>query len=165
MHLGADRVAGLVLVSGTIESNTERNRSNFGELSLAVTAMRNAGGEKANLDATQKFLTESYRAGEWDPRLYDRVLAANLSLSSSERSRAVQRPSHRYASELNALGVPVLLIHGDADNLFSVESSRAAHADLVHSELLEYADTGHWPFLERSRRFDTDVAAFADSVW
>ena len=164
VQLGADRVAGLVLVSGTIESNTQRNRENFGPLSREIAAMRSEGGVAADEDAARRFVSDSYQVGKWDPQLLDRVLKANLSMSPEERTRAVLRPSHRYASKLNSLGIPVLLIHGKADNAFSVDSSIAAHEDLGHSALIKYEHTGHWPFLEKSDRFNTDVARFVDSV-
>ena len=164
VQLGAPRVAGIVLVSGTIESNTDRNRENFGSLVDEVAAMQKSGGDSAFLESTRTFIADSYVSGAWDPDLFDLVLAANMSLSPDERARVVQRPPYRYASELNTLDIPVLLIHGDADNVFRIDSSVAAGDDLINSTFLRYEGTGHWPFLEMSDRFTRDLTAFVESV-
>lgn len=168
--LGSDRVVGLVLVSGSIESASPRNAKNFGPLASLVGAMTQDmtqdDRKTEELAAVEQFLKDSYIAGEWDPALYQRVLDANMSLTPAERRRVSQRPPGYFAAVLNDLKLPVLLIHGENDNVFSMQSSIAAHAELDHSTLHIYEDTGHWPFLERPVLFSEHLRAllrrFAD---
>lgn len=163
-YLGPERVAGLVLVSGTIEAGTQRNLDNFGQLMASVPEMTQGGEGDAEAVAVQHFLRASYLAGSWDPSMFRAVFDANMSLSPAERSRVALRPKRVFADGLNRDGTPVLLLHGRDDNVFKASSSIAAHEELNHSTLILYEQTGHWPFIERHERFNRDLLAFIQST-
>lgn len=163
VYLGATRIPRLVLVSGTTESATPRNAANFGPLFAALGAMTEDSEIELERAAVHRFLSQSYRAGSWPRDLYHMVFEANMRLTSAERSVVAQRPEQYFANDLVRLGVPVLLIHGAEDPVFSARSSRQAHAELPNSDLLIYEATGHWPFIEQASRFNADVLRFVDA--
>lgn len=163
-YLGSERIAGLVLVAGTIESNSDRNRSNFGGVRQAIAAELSNSGTDSESERARRFLTDTYHADAWDEQLLERILEVNLSYSAAELGRVTRRPAHKYAEAINRAGMPVLLIHGSTDNAFSANSSIAAHADLERSDLRLYEDTGHWPFLERVPRFNRDIVKFIETL-
>lgn len=164
VHLGRDRVSGLVLVSGTTESGTQRNVDSFGPLLDEVGPMTAPASGEEERQAVHHFLSESFVLGSWPRSLYEQIFDANMRLTSTERATVALRPTQRFATGLNGWGMPVLLIHGAEDPVFAVESSREAHAELDSSELLIYDDTGHWPFLEQPDRFNRDLRRFVDGL-
>ena len=162
-YLGRDKVAGLVLVSGTAESATERNRQHFGSLMSEVGAMFHDDVEAESI-AVERFVRDSYRLGEWDEALFQQVLDVNRQLSPSDRSLVVARPTQRYAEQINQSNIPVLLIHGEQDPVFKIDASLAAHSELNRSTFTVYAQTGHWPFVEQAERFNADLSTFVEAV-
>ncbi|MEO1202999.1 MAG: alpha/beta hydrolase [Pseudomonadota bacterium] len=164
VHLGRERIAGLILVSGTIESATPRNGSNFGPVSRESISGLGSADPAVRRAATRRYLQDSYRYGQWDPVMFDTALEANLEFTATERALVVARPEHRYAEALRSTGMPVMLIHGDADGVFLADSSVAAATELPDATLKLYPDTGHWPFLERPARFNADVREFAQTI-
>lgn len=162
VFLGSERIRGVVLVSGTVESGTQRNLENFGPLMTELAPMSQPAPIEREKAAVHRFLSESYRFGSWPEGLYERVFDANMRLTAAERSLVAQRPRQVFADDLNRLGIPVLLIHGADDPVFSAESSRQGHADLDNSVLNIYEDTGHWPFIEQASRFNSDLRSFIE---
>jgi len=164
VYLGSERIRGIVLVSGTTESGTQRNSRHFGPLMAELAPMTQSAPIDRETAAVRRFLVESYRFGSWPESLYEQVFEANMRLTAAERSAVAQRPRQVFADDLNRLGIPVLLIHGADDPVFSVESSRQAHAELNNSSLEVYGDTGHWPFIEQASRFNSDLVSFLEHV-
>ncbi|GHO96509.1 AB hydrolase superfamily protein YdjP [Reticulibacter mediterranei] len=60
------------------------------------------------------------------------------------------------------LHVPVLLVQGLEDALVPISYTRQLALALPHSQILEYEDCGHAPFLEQPERFNQDVLRFLD---
>ena len=162
VYLGPERVRGLVLVSGSIESGTPGNFENFGPLFRELGPMTQAGTLDEEKKVVHRFLSGSYLAGNWPPELYGKVFDANMRLTPLQRFTVASRPMQSFAEGINKIGIPVTLIHGEQDPVFLAESSRQAHAKLQNSSLHIYEDTGHWPFLEQSMRFNRDIREFAD---
>jgi len=162
VFLGSGRIRGIVLVSGTVESGTERNLENFGPLMAELAPLTKPAPIDREVAAVHQFLSESYRFGEWPRALYEQVFEANMRLTPAERSIVAERPRQVFAGDLNRLGISILLVHGAEDPVFSVESSRQAHAELDNSRLTIYEDTGHWPFIEQASRFNADLSSFIE---
>ena len=162
-YLGRDKVAGLVLVSGTAESATERNRQQFGSLMTEVDAMFQDDVAAESI-AVERFVRDSYLLGTWDEDIFQQVLDVNKHFTPSDRSLVVARPTQRYAEQLNESKLPVLLIHGEQDQVFKVDASLASHSELKQSTLTLYEQTGHWPFIEQAERFNADLSAFVEAV-
>lgn len=161
-YLGPERVTGLVLVSGTIEAGTERTASHFGPLMGRVGAMTTGGPNER--EAVETFLRDSFFVGGWDEALFQRVLDANLSLTPAERGRVAKRPMRKFAATLNDSGIPILLIHGERDNVFVAESSKVAATELDHATLNLFDSSGHWPFIEEAERFNRALVGFMDKI-
>ncbi|MEM9013500.1 MAG: alpha/beta hydrolase [Pseudomonadota bacterium] len=166
VHLGAERVVGIVPVSGSIESGTDAVRKKLGPLMEETAAMAAGPRGVEEENAVRRFLEESYFKGAWDPILFETMYAATMSLLPEERRRVVNRGvSYSNADDLNKIGTPALLIHGEADPLILAEASRQAHRELRRSTLVILDGVGHWPFLEDADRFNQEVAVFAKSVF
>jgi pimeloyl-ACP methyl ester carboxylesterase len=79
---------------------------------------------------------------------------AARSIASTLLSRA------SYLASMRAVGVPVLLVHGDRDRLVPVSSARAAHAACPGWELEIYEGIGHVPQLEAPERLAGSIGRF-----
>jgi pimeloyl-ACP methyl ester carboxylesterase len=67
-----------------------------------------------------------------------------------------------FAAELDAIDVPALLIHGDADASIPLEASSALAVDLIPSARLSvYENAPHGLMLSHRERFNEDLVAFA----
>ncbi|MEM1261929.1 MAG: alpha/beta hydrolase [Pseudomonadota bacterium] len=162
VYLGPDRVKGLVLVAGAMESGTDRVTQNFGPLFAELAPLTTSGPRDEEMAAVHRFLQDSYLFGDWPSALYERVFAANVSLSPLERATVAERPSQTFIEEVNRLNIPVALIHGEDDPIFSADSSVQTDAELQQSILIIYERTGHWPFIEQASRFNADLKQFVD---
>jgi len=63
---------------------------------------------------------------------------------------------------LGAIKVPTLVLHGEADGLIPLESSKKFAAAIPGARLLTYPNAGHLPQVEIPARSASDVAAFLD---
>ncbi|WP_439026560.1 alpha/beta fold hydrolase [Haloarchaeobius sp. DT45] len=70
------------------------------------------------------------------------------------------RVKTNYATRLDELDLPVLLVHGEGDPLFPVHWARRAHDRIEDSELVVFEDCGHWVPRERPLRFNTSLVEF-----
>lgn len=58
---------------------------------------------------------------------------------------------------------PVLLTHGQQDNVVKVESSKQNAAVIKHAKTSFYDNVGHMPFWEATPRFNRELRAFVNS--
>ncbi|MCT9096890.1 alpha/beta fold hydrolase [Haloarchaeobius sp. HME9146] len=70
------------------------------------------------------------------------------------------RVKTNYASDLDELDIPVLLVHGEGDPLFPVHWARRAHEDIADSALVVFEHCGHWSPREKPLRFNTNLVEF-----
>jgi len=82
-----------------------------------------------------------------------RDILIQLSLGFNERSMAT-------AERLGRLGMPVLVLSGDTDNLVPVEHARQFNQAIPQSEIVIYEGVGHIPQEEIPERSAEDVLAF-----
>ena len=66
---------------------------------------------------------------------------------------------------LRALRIPVVVTHGAHDRLFPVGMSRYTAAAVPGSQLSIYANSGHSPFMEDSRRFNRELKALLERAF
>ena len=71
---------------------------------------------------------------------------------------------HDTADALRSVGVPALVIHGDADPIFAPDCARELAARLPRARLEILAGESHQPFQEVPERFDALVGAFLREV-
>ena len=61
---------------------------------------------------------------------------------------------------LSAIKIPVLIIHGDSDQLCPVGAARYLHQHIPHSQLRIFPNCGHLPFLTREEEFNQALDDF-----
>jgi pimeloyl-ACP methyl ester carboxylesterase len=64
--------------------------------------------------------------------------------------------------ELAAMAIPVLFLHGVHDIPISVEAARWAVQNVPEARLVEFAESGHAPFLEEPEKFNAALMEFLD---
>jgi pimeloyl-ACP methyl ester carboxylesterase len=99
------------------------------------------------------------------------VAAMDRAFVSAARSLlTVNADPRRYRAAMDAIGVPVLLLHGEQDRLVPVAAARDAARRHPRWRTVIWPDTGHVPQIQVPERFvdlvlgwlDTDGAAAAD---
>lgn len=69
-----------------------------------------------------------------------------------------------YTDRLRAIGVPVLVVHGEHDNGVPVQYARTAAERLPDARLLVVPDAGHWVQRDRPEVVTPAVVAFLDGL-
>ncbi len=93
----------------------------------------------------------------------ERFIAFNMLVRPDIR-RAVSAREADYRPVLANLGKPALFTHGSADTVIMPRMSEEAAAIAPDSRISWYDGAGHMPFIEDQTRFDTELAAFADTA-
>lgn len=108
-----------------------------------------------------------------DEAIRARLAVAEIS-SGKETIRKLQ-PSDEEASggprivkaipleQLDAINVPVLILHGREDKMIPLSVAVRMHEHLKHSEMHIFGECGHWVQLEREVEFLFQVRAFLNS--
>ena len=87
-----------------------------------------------------------------------------MSAESYKRQfRAVR--AHDAAAGLASIAVPMLVLHGDADDLIPLPAAEHLAAGIAGARLRVYPGTGHMPQLERREEFLADLRGFLASVF
>ncbi|MGH3648385.1 MAG: alpha/beta fold hydrolase, partial [Micromonosporaceae bacterium] len=73
---------------------------------------------------------------------------AVLRLYRATRQRAVDEWSTRTAAALRGLDVPALVVWGARDAYLPVAQARRQREVFPQAEVVELADSGHWPMLD-----------------
>jgi len=155
---GSGAVSGLVLVSGT----SVMSRHVAGPATPEMRRMAEALDFGENLVATRAFLTRC-TAEPIDPAALALMLTWNLAVPPPVRQALSGRPAD-YDATLAALDIPVLAIHGDRDAVNLPTMSEHTVRRCPRARMLLYPGVGHIPFWEAPERFDTDLAAFIDTL-
>ncbi|WP_417244312.1 alpha/beta fold hydrolase [Celeribacter sp.] len=67
-----------------------------------------------------------------------------------------------YTSDLRAIDVPTLIVHGDDDQIVPIDASGRRSVDIVdNAELKVYAGAPHGLTVTHAQRFNTDLLSFA----
>ncbi len=73
--------------------------------------------------------------------------------------------SNRLAhADLDALGIPILMITGSADQLFPAPLIIDSAARLANATLVEIAGAGHSPYFERPDEYNDALLRFLEKV-
>jgi 3-oxoadipate enol-lactonase len=102
------------------------------------------------------------------PDDYERLLAARLEYPTPPECWAAQYDAcERFVqagARVEEIGVPVLVVHGDADRVVPIENGRALAARLASARLFELPGRGHLAPLEDPETFNRAVAEFVSEV-
>jgi 3-oxoadipate enol-lactonase len=101
---------------------------------------------------------------EANPDLYDELLAARLEFPTPPGCWQAQYDACVRFVETGApveqIGVPTLVVHGDADNVVPVSNGRALARRIPQAELVELQGHGHLALMEDPGRFNAAVISF-----
>jgi len=158
---GEDRLAAINLVG----ANTEIGDSLMPYLSAPFLAVMPAllSNDVTRSSSGVKELIALLTASALPDELFYLLLGYNMAVSPKVRAAMVMRSVNHDATLAN-LSVPVLVSHGEDDNV--VLKPLADH----HLSLLQngsasfYPGAGHSPFMEAEQRFDADLAELVTSV-
>jgi len=157
---GDGAIAGAVYVDGVIELG------NAQQIVAHPSVYRNLNSDdlRTRLDAQRAFLALCFHA-QPAPATFERLLSS-AALASWDMQRGVfMMDSAAAATGLSRLKAPLLLLYGERDALVHAKPSIARALELnPRAASVLYAQAGHAPFLEQPRRFNHDLARFADAA-
>ena len=154
------RVSGLVLTATTAAPLTPEEA----EMRRATAARLERDGM---LDHALEMAGRLFGpAARRDPDLVLPILETMLTTSPAGAAAALRGRAERppYDRLLGGLGVPALVLVGDADFFSTAEITAQLVASLPDPEVVVLPGIGHMPNLEAPERFDETVRAFAASV-
>ena len=114
---------------------------------------------EANLAATTVFVGACFA----EPPSTDELAAMvefNM-LCPPDIRRWCRDRSEDYTGAFGAVRVPLLVIHGERDEIIPVRAMEAGLAAVPQAEFLRFERAGHAPFWEEPERFNEAMAAFA----
>jgi pimeloyl-ACP methyl ester carboxylesterase len=91
------------------------------------------------------------------------MLGINLQCPSRVRAALFSRTLQN-DDVLEQLMVPVLVIHGEADEVVKIDTGRHIASNVKHATMSTYDRAGHALFWEQPERFNAELAEFAASV-
>jgi pimeloyl-ACP methyl ester carboxylesterase len=92
---------------------------------------------------------------------FETILAFNMVTPAQVRAH-MQGRSTPYEDALRSLRVPVLVTHGEKDQIVSPSIGRYTASVIPHAVTSFYPEAGHMPFWEDAPRFNRELAAFVD---
>lgn len=120
----------------------------------------------ADLGVYKQVLQLNYLTSFFDTtnlRKLDIVLDNDFFRQNALLMRGLYRDYARYDVNyypfLRRVAVPVLIIHGRADNI-PLEADERLTSSLANSTLLVFDSSGHFPFIEENVKFTSEVVAF-----
>jgi 3-oxoadipate enol-lactonase len=103
---------------------------------------------------------------EANRNLYDELLAARLEFPTPPEAWEAQYAACvRFVEQgapVEQIGVPTLVVHGDADNVVPVSNGRALARRIPQAELVELPGRGHLALMEDPTRFNAAVINFLE---
>jgi 3-oxoadipate enol-lactonase len=154
-HRGA--VAGLVLVSTQAGADSPEARSKRD----ATVAQVKAEGISGLVDSMLPKLLAPANA-KADPELVAalRELMEEASVDGVAAALQAMRDRPDSTPMLGQIDVPVLVVHGNQDELIGVSAAEAMHAAISGSRLVLLEGAGHMPNLEQPDAFDEALIEF-----
>jgi pimeloyl-ACP methyl ester carboxylesterase len=150
---GDDAIAGINFVDAMTKASPEWT-SPGGKL---VSAMSAAEPDE-NIEHTLAFL-RACTAVPVPPEELQEMLAFNMLTPVEVRSHMSGRPTP-YEDTLRKLRVPVLVTHGEKDQIVLPVVGHYTASVRSYAEASFYPESGHMPFWEDASRFNSELATF-----
>ncbi len=151
LSYGDDSIAGINFVGATTKNpENAPGRALIGAMATADES-ENAGRTLAFLNACTALPMSADDL--------DGMLAANLLTPVEVRSYMSGRPTP-YEEALRRLRVPVLVTHGEKDQIVPLDVGQYTASVVSGAEASFYPESGHMPFWEESVCFNRELAAF-----
>lgn len=155
---GAETISGLVLVAGTSCARA----CVFGSGAPILKRMSTVTDASDNIEVTDEFLRACV-AKPVPPEEHELMLSYNLRVPPAIRSAMGARTA-AYDAVLRSLQIPVLSIHGSKDCFNLPAMAEYTTRTCPNARALLYEGVGHAPFWETPERFNSDLAAYLDSL-
>jgi len=153
LSYGDDSIAGINFVDAMTKASSEWT-SRGGKLISAMAA----AGPSENAESTLAFL-RACTVLQVTAEDLDSMLAFNMLTPVEVRSHMSGRPTP-YEDALRKLRVPVLVTHGEKDQIVLPAVGRYTAAVVSGAEASFFPESGHMPFWEDAARFNRELAAF-----
>lgn len=165
IHGDAD-IAGIALVGSSITTGEQLPPAAFAVRSnnpdVAATAMRENDLE-ANIRATARFVQVCF-SSPLPPEELTFMTGFNM-LCPPQVRQACRTRNEDYRDSCARMTKPALILWGEHEHLAPAPMGEQAIATIPRSTALVYQNSGHAPFWEEPDRFNTDLAAFADTAF
>jgi non-heme chloroperoxidase len=157
MRYGDDGIAGVEYVS----ANTNRDL-NAGSPALKVMVGMASHDFATNLTSTREFLRLCFaRPPSQDE--FEAMVGFNMLTPAQVRRYMGSRPTP-YEATLQRLRIPVLVTHGEEDQVVLSAVGRYTLAKVPGAKGSFYPNIGHSPFWEDPQRFNAELAEFVMSA-
>jgi non-heme chloroperoxidase len=151
---GGDKIAAINFV----DAGTKLDAAVFGDANARIGPTLVDPDLAVRIQGLRTFLRACF-ALQPDPGTFELMLAYNA-MPPIEVHRAMTKITIDGAdAALRALRVPVLVTHGEQDQLFRIAVSQYTASAVPNAQLSVYANAGHSPFFEDSARFNRELAA------
>jgi pimeloyl-ACP methyl ester carboxylesterase len=154
-------VSGLILASTRAGADTDQAKAKR-EKAIAETELQ---GTQPVLDKMLPILMAPATYQE-KPELVQAVNQILSKTSTKGMRSALQGMKARPDSKetLGQISVPTLIIHGQEDQIITMDESRTMHTGIQNSQLEIIPNAGHLPTLEQPKVFNRSVASFLSSL-
>jgi pimeloyl-ACP methyl ester carboxylesterase len=158
-HYGQEAIGGLNFVAAATELGSDEASMMLGPalLALAPGLLSNNAAESSLALAS---LVDLLTHGELDPHDFYFFLGFNAAAPPHVRQAMFGRKLDN-RDVLRGLKVPVLITHGQEDQLVLTASADFIASHIPHASRVDYPRCGHAPFFEVADQFNRDLAAFA----
>jgi non-heme chloroperoxidase len=150
---GDDSIAGINFVGAMTKTSSEWDSPGRKLISAMATA-----GPSENAECTLGFLRASTALPVTAEDL-DSMLAFNMLTPVEVRAHMSGRPTP-YEDALRKLRVPVLVTHGEKDQIVVPAVGHYTASVVPNAEASFYPESGHMPFWEEAARFNGELATF-----
>jgi pimeloyl-ACP methyl ester carboxylesterase len=157
-HYGQEAIGGLHFVDAATELGSDDASKMLGPalLALAPALLSNNAAESGlALGSFVDLLTHE----ELDPHDFYFFLGFNAAVPPHVRQAMFGRKLDN-RDVLKSLKVPVLITHGQEDQLVLTTASDFIAGHVPHASRVDYPRCGHAPFFEMAELFNRDLAAF-----
>lgn len=151
---GCGRLAGINFVGALLKADGKM--MGHGRRHFAPMVGEDLAG---NIAGTRDFLRACF-AAEPPRDDFEIMLAYNMVMPPIVRRHVLNRTTDP-AEVLGAIPVPVLLTHGEKDQVILPVTARYAATQLPNAQLSLYDNAGHSPFYEEPARFNAELLGFA----
>lgn len=160
-HYGEADISGIVMCGAATKIGTDDGAKFVDE--RFINAVPGSMSEDLGAIIDSVYAYSHTMAAKPLPQAYiDRALAFNFMVPSEVRLGLFSR-SLDNDDLLQTLGVPVLIVHGDAEAIVKPLAAEHHHALIPNSMLSVYEGAGHHPFAEDPERFNQELAEFVRS--
>jgi non-heme chloroperoxidase len=157
MTYGDDSIAGINFVNASTKTAPEF-ASPGGKILCAMTSEDLI----TNIRSTQDFL-RICSSQPISPEDFETMLAYNMLTPAKARLDMLTRATP-YEEHLKKVKVPVLITHGEKDQVVISAVARYTASVIPHAKTSFYPDCAHMPFWEDSSRFNHELAEFLHSI-